>query len=54
MSPGPLPVLERDARRLELVVNRGEGLLAGESTARRLDRLAASLGLVAVMTVAVS
>ena len=36
-----------------LTLARGQGLLGGDSTARRLDRLAASLGLAGVMAVSV-
>ena len=43
--------LARDDGRLVLTLARGQGLLGGDSTARRLDRLAASLGLAGVMAV---
>ena len=45
--------LARDDERLVLTLARGQGLLGGDSTARRLDRLAASLGLAGVMAVSV-
>ncbi len=46
--------LRREDPLLHLDVARGHGLIAGESTARRLDRLAASLGLEGTMTVSLT
>ncbi len=55
-TPGLLAgaTLRREDRHLLLTVARGHGLIAGESLGRRLDRLAASLGLEGAMTVSVA
>ena len=44
--------LRRDDQRLTLTLRRGQGLIAGDSVYRRLERLAASLGLQPIMDVA--
>ena len=55
-TPGLLAgaTLRREDPILRLDIARGVGLIAGESTARRLDRLAASLGLEGTMTVSLA
>jgi exopolyphosphatase/guanosine-5'-triphosphate,3'-diphosphate pyrophosphatase len=44
--------LKQDTQKLTLTLHRGHGLIAGDSVYRRLERLAASLGLQASMDVA--